>query len=183
MNLNATISKIIDEVISIEAGYVNNPNDSGGPTKYGITEKVARADGYMGDMRDLPLERARSILYRRYVIQPGFDRVLNLSEAVAAELVDTGVNCGTTVPGPFLQRCLNVLNYDDRLPELVVDGIIGRNTEKALSGFLAWRGKDGEKQLVKMLNCLQGERYISLAESSRKNRTFVYGWFSHRVKI
>ncbi|EJY0890163.1 hypothetical protein OE991_005197, partial [Escherichia coli] len=48
--------KIFDEVLGKEGGYVNHPDDKGGPTKWGITEKVARAHGYRGDMRDLTRE-------------------------------------------------------------------------------------------------------------------------------
>lgn len=45
--------EIFDAVLGKEGGYVNHPDDRGGPTKWGITEKVARAHGYRGDMRDL----------------------------------------------------------------------------------------------------------------------------------
>ena len=36
----------INHIIEIEGGYVNDPNDSGGETNYGVTEKVARDNGY-----------------------------------------------------------------------------------------------------------------------------------------
>ncbi len=50
--------KIFDEVLGKEGGYVNHPDDKGGPTKWGITEKVARSHGYRGDMGDLTREQA-----------------------------------------------------------------------------------------------------------------------------
>lgn len=31
--------EIFDEVLGKEGGYVNHPDDKGGPTKWGITEK------------------------------------------------------------------------------------------------------------------------------------------------
>lgn len=49
------IEQYLDELIKREGGYVNNPADRGGATKYGITEAVARASGFKGHMRDLPL--------------------------------------------------------------------------------------------------------------------------------
>ena len=52
-------------VVLIEGGYSDNPLDSGGKTKYGITEAVARAYGYTGEMRDLPLSVARAIYHER----------------------------------------------------------------------------------------------------------------------
>jgi hypothetical protein len=49
-----SVDTLIDEVISREGGYVDHPADRGGPTMFGITEAVARANGYDGPMRNLP---------------------------------------------------------------------------------------------------------------------------------
>ena len=53
------IEKYLDELIKREGGYVNNPADRGGATKYGITQAVARENGWNGNMKDLPLEFAK----------------------------------------------------------------------------------------------------------------------------
>lgn len=63
------IEQYLDELIKREGGYVNNPADRGGATKYGITEAVARANGFKGSMRDLPLDVAKAI-YRKTIGQP-----------------------------------------------------------------------------------------------------------------
>lgn len=55
------IEEYLEELIKHEGGYVNNPADRGGATKYGITEAVARANGFKGNMRDLPLDVAKAI--------------------------------------------------------------------------------------------------------------------------
>ena len=86
--------EIFDEVLGKEGGYVNHPDDKGGPTKWGITEKVARAHGYLGDMRNLTRGQALEILEADYWYGPRFDQVANLSPDIAAELCDTGVNMG-----------------------------------------------------------------------------------------
>ncbi|KCW15189.1 glycosyl hydrolase 108 family protein, partial [Acinetobacter baumannii 42057_4] len=54
------IEQYLEELIKREGGYVNNPADRGGATKYGITEAVARANGFKGNMRDLPLDVAKA---------------------------------------------------------------------------------------------------------------------------
>ena len=52
------VDQLIDELIDREGGYVNHPADRGGPTCWGVTQQVARAYGYIGDMRALPRSTA-----------------------------------------------------------------------------------------------------------------------------
>lgn len=175
---------IIDEVLRAEGGYVDNHNDPGGATNWGITEKVARDSGYRGHMRDLPQSVAREIYYRRYVVEPGFDKVLLLSPIIAGELVDTGVNMGPKVAAQFLQRCLNAFNLQGSIyPDLAVDGAIGNATIQALRAYMAHRKADAVPVLLSALNCLQGARYIEIVESRQKSEDFVFGWFKNRVRV
>lgn len=180
--MSALIEKILDDVIAAEGGYVNDPKDPGGETMYGITKATAREAGYFGPMANLPLAVARGIYRKRYVLAPGFGKVLDRSERIGAELVDTGVNMGPAVAARFLQRALNVMN-DGRFADVVVDGAIGPASLRALDAFLAWRGKDGETQLLKLLNALQAARYVEIAEGRPASERFVYGWISNRVVI
>jgi lysozyme family protein len=145
---------------------VNHPADRGGPTNYGITEAVARAHGYRGGMRDLPRDEAAAIYKRLYWLKPKFDQVAKRSQAVAAELFDTGVNMGPAVAATFLQRALSALNRNRKdYPDLVPDGRIGPATLTGLEKFFELRGKaSGETVLLRALEALQGERYLRLAE-------------------
>lgn len=177
--MSKAIQAIIDDVLVAEGDYVDDPRDRGGKTMYGITEAVARADGYAGDMRALPKARAFNIYYRRYVVAPGFDRIATMSMPIAAELVDTGVNMGPKVAMTFLQRALNGLNQGGKdYADLSVDGAGGPATRAALDAFLKKRGQLGEKRLLLLLNALQGERYLSLAEGRVANEAFLFGWLS-----
>lgn len=179
-----TIQSIIQEIIKVEGGYVNDPSDSGGETCWGIAVATARAAGYKGSMKDLSQQQAYDIYYNQYVVAPGFDKVLTLSEKIAAELVDTGVNMGVSIAGKFLQQSLNALNDQaTQYPDLVVDGGVGKASISALQAFLAKRGADGEGVMLRALNALQGARYISIAEASPKNERFVYGWLKNRVSL
>ena len=178
------IDQIINNTIGKEGRYSDHPSDLGGPTKWGITQKVARANGYTGDMRNLPRSEAVQIFRSEYLIKSGFDRVMLLSEAIAEELFDTGVNMGVEIAGGFLQRALNVFNGQGELyPDLKQDGVVGKNTRAALEAFLKHRGRDGEIVMLTALNAMQGERYIYLCEKREKNEDFVFGWFLHRVVI
>lgn len=176
------IDAYIIALLAREAGYVDHPADRGGPTNFGITQRVAQAFGYHGSMQEIPKSVAKSIYLSQYWSEPGFDRIEQHSAAVAEELLDTGVNMGPSVASRFLQRSLNVLNQEGRhYPDMVVDGKIGAITVAALRAYLAVRGKDAHLVLVRMLNALQGTRYIEIAEGRASQEAFIHGWFLHRV--
>ena len=58
---------------------------------------------------------------------------------------------------------------------------IGAATLAALDGFLARRGRAGERVLLKAIEALQGERYVALAERRPANEAFLYGWLANRI--
>lgn len=179
-----TIEDIIADIIRAEGGYVNDARDAGGETNWGITIAVARANGYDGAMRDMPRSTAERIYRKRYVEAPGFDKIATLSPAIGAELVDTGVNMGPQVAARFLQRALNSLNRGQAdYADLIVDGDAGDATRAALAIFLAKRGGQGLTVMLRALNALQGERYISISEARSANEAFVYGWLANRVAL
>ncbi|MEP9400305.1 glycoside hydrolase family 108 protein [Sphingomonas silueang] len=176
------IDQLIDDVIDREGGYVDHPADRGGPTRYGITQAVARAEGYTGAIRQLPRAEAVRIYRRLYWERPRFDFVAARAPLLAAELFDTGVNMGPGVAIGFLQRVLNALNRQQRdWADLAVDANIGAQTLAALDALLATRGPAAEAVLIKAINALQGERYLRLAETRPANEAFLYGWLAQRV--
>ncbi len=176
------VDSLIDEVIGREGGYSNHPADKGGATRWGVTQAVARANGYMGDMHNFPRDEAVRIYRRLYWMRPGFDRVEPLASKVAAELFDTGVNMGPATAVGILVRALNALNRngtdyaDIGTPPKIDDTVIA-----ALSAFIRKRGEGGEQVLLKALEALQGERYVRLAESRPANEAFLYGWLANRI--
>ncbi len=176
------IDHLIEELIKREGGYSNHPADRGGPTNWGITQAVARAHGYAGEMRALPREEAAAIYRRTYWLRPGIDRVAHRAPKVAAELFDTGVNMGADTAVGFLQRALNALNRGARdYPDVASSPRIDAATEKALDGFMRHRGTGGETVLLKAIEALQGERYLRLAEKRPANEAFLYGWLANRI--
>ena len=145
------VDELIDELIEREGGYVHHPADRGGPTRFGITEAVARAHGYGGARSTLPREEAAAIYRRLYWLRPKFDQVADRAPRVAAELFDTGANMGPAVAATFLQRALTALN------------------------------RGGETVMLRALEALQGERYLRLAEKRPANEAFLYGWLANRI--
>lgn len=100
-----------------EGGYSDHPLDPGGKTMYGITEKVARAWGYLGEMKDLPLETAKQIA-RAYYWTPS--RCDQLPPAIAFHVFDATYHGGPAVQ--WLQKAAGV----------TADGIIGAKTVAAV---------------------------------------------------
>lgn len=173
-----------DHVIGVEGGYVDDPSDSGGATRYGITERVARANGYTGEMYKLPIETARKIAKKQYWDTLNLDSIAALSSRVALELFDTGYNMGVVAAGKFLQRALNVLNDGGtRWPDVTVDGIVGPMTLHAFAKFLQQRKDRGEVVMLRALNCQQLVRYMEIAEARPKDERCVYGWIDKRVDV
>jgi hypothetical protein len=190
------VTGLIDALIEREGGFVANPADTGGPTRFGITEAVARANGYRGAMRALPREEAAAIYKRLYWLRPRLNEVATRSARIAEELFDTGVNMGPAVAVTFLQRALTALNRNGKdYPDLVPDGRVGPQTLAALDTFLKLRGSpppvgvsgggqqstSGETVLLRALEALQGERYLRLAERRPANEAFLYGWLANRI--
>ncbi len=95
----------LSAVLAHEGGYVNHPADPGGETNYGITRRTARAHGYAGSMRSIPMSVVRAI-YRK-----GFWDAMRCDElpvGIDYAVFDFAVNSGTGSPTPFLCRAIGI---------------------------------------------------------------------------
>lgn len=179
-----TIKQILDDLIVREGGYVNDPKDSGGETKYGWTRKALREMGWFGAVKDLDKQAAFDLYYRRFITLSGYKQIIDISEAVGEELVDTAVNMGEVWAGKFLQWSLNALNNEAKMyPDIVDDGVVGPATARTFKRYMVLRGAEGEVVMLRALNCFQGARYMELAQKYPKNERFAYGWLRSRVVI
>lgn len=184
MATSTDIHTLIDAVIGREGGYSNHPADKGGPTRWGVTQQVARAFGYEGDMRSYPRERAVAVYERSYWVEPNFHAVAMRYPALAAELFDIGVNMGTGVAGTFLQRALNVMNQGGQhFGDLTRDGRLGSVSLAALDAYKRLRGNEGGDRLLEAVRSLRGARYIEICEARPANEAFAYGWFGRMVEM
>lgn len=174
---------IIDTTIGKEGGYSNHPSDRGGPTRWGITEAVARANGYVGSMIALPREIAVSIYLKRYWNGPRINLLGELDARIGEELFDTAVNMGPAWAGIFIQQALNGLNAQGKhYPDIPEDGDIGQRTRGALEAYLKRRGVEGVEVMLKALNVLQGKRYFDIL-ARKANEDFLYGWIRTRIEL
>lgn len=171
---------VFERTNGLEGAFSDDPNDAGGATKFGITEKLARAHGYVGSMRDLSLPEAMRIAKLEFWDSMRLDSVVLISFAVAQEMYDTRFNTGQC----FLQRCLNKFNRQEKLyPDVVEDGNIGPQTVAALNAYVVKRGAKAESVMMKALNAMQGAYYMSITDRKEVNEEFIFGWFDNRVEI
>lgn len=108
-------TEALQHVLKHEGGYIDHPSDPGGETNYGITVAVARENGYLGDMRTIPMSIVESIYKRKY-----WDKVRadEMPESVRFALFDYAVNSG---PGAAIRALQRVLGVAD-------DGVLGPMT-------------------------------------------------------
>lgn len=125
------IRDIAREIVAREGGFVNDPDDPGGATKYGVTLATLRrlgldltGDGEVAeaDLRRLSRDQAVEIYLEHYFRRP---RIGDLPEALQAPVFDMYVNAGTNAV-KVLQRLLNEMGA-----ELTDDGAIGPLTVAA----------------------------------------------------
>lgn len=109
--------EVFNRVVGIEGGYVNDPQDPGGETKFGISKR-----SYPDvDIGALTVDGAK-LIYRRDFWDPLVaDR---LPASVVYELFDFAVNSGIATAVRYLQRALGVAD----------DGNFGPASKAAAAG-------------------------------------------------
>lgn len=105
-----------ERLIGHEGGYVNDPRDPGGETKFGISKRSYPAE----DIKELTLERAKAIYRRDFWGVAGCDAV---PDAMKFDLFDMAVNSGPVTAIKTLQRSAGV----------TPDGLLGPITLQALN--------------------------------------------------
>jgi lysozyme family protein len=118
--------KALKYVLEIEGEFVDHPDDPGGKTRWGITEVVARNNGYTGPMEKLPVDLAKKIYKESYYDAVRADE---LPWPMCYYLFDMAVNSGPVQAIKTLQKTLRVS----------VDGILGPQTLAAAQAMGAER--------------------------------------------
>lgn len=93
--------KAFDRIIGHEGAYVNDPNDPGGETKYGISKRSYPSV----NIKDLTIEQAKQIYLRDFWLPLDGD---SLHDGVAFQLFDFAINSGIQTAIRAFQRALDV---------------------------------------------------------------------------
>ena len=100
-----TFDDAFDRLLGHEGTYSDNPDDPGGATMYGITQRTARLNGYIGLMWALPIEKAKDIARREYWDAVNADQ---LPDALRFDVFDAAYNSGPGQAIKWLQRAVYV---------------------------------------------------------------------------
>jgi lysozyme family protein len=126
-----SVRDIASAIVAREGGYVDDPDDPGGATKYGVTIHTMRrlgldldGDGDVDrdDVRRITAAHATDIFIEHYFERP---RIGDLPEVLQPSVFDMYVNAGSNAVR-ILQRLLRRMGHD-----IAVDGIIGPHTIRA----------------------------------------------------
>ena len=122
------VREIAQQIVAREGGFVNDPDDPGGATKYGVTLGTLRRLGLdltldgainIADVRAIRPDQATDIFLRHYYRRPG---IAALPTSLQPSVFDMYVNAGSNAV-KILQRLLRQMNQD-----VGVDGAIGPQT-------------------------------------------------------
>ena len=133
MNFDTAFTKLIGH----EGGFVDHPDDPGGATNWGVTERVARSHGYTGHMRDLTVTTAKAIYRKDY-----WDavRAEDLPPVIRYAVFDAAVNSGVGQATRWLQRALGVAD-DGRIGPLTIAAATMAEPDVLLRKMLSQRLK------------------------------------------
>lgn len=184
-------------LLDIEGGYVNNPNDKGGETLFGISRVYnPQWDGWRLVDSLRPRSPANTALfiatiesskvlkqkaldfYRREFYTP----VMPASAAgrvdgvIASELFDQAVHFGPRRAVRHLQRVLNVLNRRaDLWDDIVTDGLMGPATRRTYAEAVRL---GNQLHIIRGLDILQGAYLFGRIEVDESQEAFTRGWFA-----
>lgn len=135
-------------------GYVNDPDDTGGETKFG----VAKSANPELNIATLTYAQAKEIYKRNYWVKC---RCGELTEKLATHVFDAAVNHGTTTAIKMLQRAVNVSD----------DGLLGPKTIAAIQAL-------PEKQVVYFFIQHRRNFYLKIVERNPSQMKFLKGWMN-----
>lgn len=145
---------IFQKLIDIEKGYVNDPLDPGGETKYGISKRYHPNI----DIENLTLPDAMEIYQQEYWVKPGFNKIDNIQ--LAEKVFIFGVNPGVKKSAVNLQLAANILGG-----MLDVDGIVGPQTIGFVNSYRH------QLSLISAFKMLGNQWYVA-----KGNDRYVAGW-------
>ena len=161
----------IDLILLHEGGYSNNPNDHGGPTKYGITQGTLRnwlkRPARVEDVKNLTEAEAREIYETNYLTGP---RISTLPEPPQTQVLDIAVNRGPRRAIKMVQHVCNLAGFGP----IDEDGVIGPQTRSTIIKAVAAMGPYFRNALVEE----RVKFYEEIIANDSDQEVFRKGWMA-----
>lgn len=152
--------RLIGMILQHEGGYVYDPVDPGGETKYGISK---RSYPHV-DIKNLTIEQAKDIYYRDWWLRLRCNEIQD--DRIAQKLLDTCVNVGAMTGVRLLQRALC-----DVGDPVTADGLIGPQTIGAAN-------RADPIALLASMRYHQAQHYKKLIDRNPELARFERGWMN-----
>lgn len=148
----------VKKVLENEGGYVNDPTDAGGETKFGISKR-----SYPGeDTKNLTIERAKEIYKADF-----WDKIqgdLIMDQLIAESVFDFAVNAGVSTAVKLAQRVVEVES----------DGIVGKKTLFELNHV-------DDLYFIKIFALEKIKYYAKICEKTPTNKKYFFGWVKRAI--
>ncbi|ATX65093.1 holin-associated N-acetylmuramidase [Roseinatronobacter bogoriensis] len=160
-----SVRQLATQIVAREGGFVNDPDDPGGATNFGVTIHTLRRlrpnqRVTVQDVRDLTRAQAIEIYIEHYFTRP---RIAELPEPLWPSVFDMYVNAGANAVR-ILQRLLVQMGI-----HVAVDGIIGPQTIAATH-----RAYDmAPAHLVDAYGIARRDYYYAIADRRPASRKFA----------
>jgi len=170
---------------AVEGEFVNHKDDTGGATRYGITEAVAREYGYDGDMINFPKHCdthnpvcADRIYTDKYIDKPNYRPMAEIAPAVFYEMYDSAVLHGPSRSSRWFQQALN----EECHATLEIDGKVGTRTITAYKFCQLLRGPvHACIAVIDNMDKRQEAFFRAIVDRRPSQKVFLKGWLAKRV--
>ena len=160
MGYSTNFQTAILVVLRHEGGYVNDPTDRGGETKYGISKR-----SYPNvDIKALTVESATAIYHKDWWLPGPYELIVDTK--LATKVFDTAINMGAKRAYRFLQEAANACGG-----KLIVDGIIGKNSIKAINSL-------DSTAILNAFRTRQEKYYLDLIKARPSQVKYKNGWLN-----
>jgi lysozyme family protein len=167
----------VEVLLKHEGGYVNNVNDSGGATNYGVSLRFLNDQGLLGDfnadgavniedIKNMSIDDAKKVYKTCWWDKYKYGTIID--QTIATKVFDLSVNMGGSRAHKLLQSALNKAFA----LRLTVDGVLGPATISVINAV-----SDDKEQLLLTAYCDEAWAfYQGLIAAKPSQQVFAKGW-------
>lgn len=158
MSYGINFERSIGPILLFEGGYVNDPDDPGGETRYGISKRVFPKE----DIKELTILRAIELYYENYYIRYNLSMIANAEKVL--NILDYAINAGGS---RAIRTAQQIVGAD-------IDGVLGQQTAYLVNN---------DANFVPKYKHARKVYYEYLADKRPRMKKFLKGWLRRVDKL